>query len=85
MHFLTPWVAVFCYLFLVEKQKVGHLERWYIGRHFPHSFVLWFGFAGGDCHIQFSLSFLIAVGLAVLSVFGHNNSCFLGLGDAVAD
>lgn len=64
---------------------MGHLERRSMGSHFLYSFLRWFGFAWSACHIQFSLPFPIAVGLAALSVFGHSDSCILGLGEAIAD
>jgi hypothetical protein len=85
MHFPTQWVASFCYLFLVERQKVGNLEKCYIGSHFLHSFICRFGFAVRVCHILFSLPFAFAVGFEVMTAFDHSNSCIPGLGDAGVD
>ena len=49
MHFPTPWVVFFCYLSLVERQKVGILEKCYLGSHFLRSFIYGFGFAVRVC------------------------------------
>lgn len=64
---------------------MGNLEKCYLGIHFLHFFLCWFGFAVRVCWILFSLPFTIAAGLEVITAFCHSNSCIPGLGGVEAD